>query len=199
VNLTDLQKLVRQGEGQHLEFKRKANHPEKIIREVVAFANSGGGTLLIGVDDDSSVYGVKFPDEVEYERIRINSKRAVLAYHIQAGEQLPFSVVFKEEEKLKRTVYVRVADMTVRATWEMLQVLKQTHKEQGIQFEYGEDERKLIKFAEATDQFRMQDVRQQLRMGRKRASRLLITLVCAGVLSIHPTKDGDIFKRVLEG
>jgi predicted HTH transcriptional regulator len=49
--------LVRKGEGATLEFKLKSNHPEKIVREVVAFANSQGGLLLIGVGDDKSIPG----------------------------------------------------------------------------------------------------------------------------------------------
>ncbi|MDZ7649627.1 MAG: ATP-binding protein [Cytophagales bacterium] len=47
----------------HLEFKRKAAYPEKIVRELIAFANTEGGTLLVGVDDDKSIPGVKYPDE----------------------------------------------------------------------------------------------------------------------------------------
>ena len=52
-----LRRLVSQGEGQHLEFKRKASYPDKIVRELIAFANSQGGTLLVGVDDDKSKIG----------------------------------------------------------------------------------------------------------------------------------------------
>ena len=40
----DLRKLVRQGEGHHLEFKRKATNPEKVICEMIAFANTLGGS-----------------------------------------------------------------------------------------------------------------------------------------------------------
>ncbi len=58
----ELQRLVAEGEGHQLEFKRKASHPEKNVREI-AFANSEGGTILIGVDDDGALAGVKYPDE----------------------------------------------------------------------------------------------------------------------------------------
>ena len=51
MTFTELKQLVRRGEGQYLEFKKKADHPDKIVREMVAFANSGGGELLLGVDD----------------------------------------------------------------------------------------------------------------------------------------------------
>ncbi len=63
VHLRELKKLVSEGEGIQLEFKRKASYPEKIVRELIAFANTEGGTLLIGVDDDGSVPGVKYPEE----------------------------------------------------------------------------------------------------------------------------------------
>lgn len=63
VHLRELRKLASEGEGIQLEFKRKASHPEKIVRELIAFANTEGGTLLIGVDDDGSIPGVKYPDE----------------------------------------------------------------------------------------------------------------------------------------
>ncbi|MCC6835531.1 MAG: ATP-binding protein, partial [Cytophagales bacterium] len=62
-NFFTIKKLALEGEGLHLEFKRKAAHPEKIVRELIAFANTAGGTLLIGVDDDGSIPGVKYPDE----------------------------------------------------------------------------------------------------------------------------------------
>ena len=61
--LSQLRKLVAQGEGQQLEFKKKAAHPEKIVRELIAFANTEGGILLIGVDDDKTISGVKYPEE----------------------------------------------------------------------------------------------------------------------------------------
>ena len=62
----ELKKLVLNGESQFLEFKKKADHPEKIVREMVAFANSEGGTLLIGVDDRGNISGLPFPDEDTY-------------------------------------------------------------------------------------------------------------------------------------
>ena len=47
----DLTDLLRQPEGKTLEFKRDLTSPAPILRTVVAFANTAGGTILIGVDD----------------------------------------------------------------------------------------------------------------------------------------------------
>lgn len=69
-----LKELVRQGEGKHIEFKLKSNHPEKIVREIVAFANTNGGHLLIGIGDDRSIQGLKYIDEDEYLLVRAIEK-----------------------------------------------------------------------------------------------------------------------------
>ncbi len=55
---------IKQGEGQHLDFKHSINDSKKIARSLVAFANSkGGGSLLIGVKDNGSIRGVASDEE----------------------------------------------------------------------------------------------------------------------------------------
>lgn len=59
MNLAALLKLP---EGKTLEFKRELSSPIGVLRTLVAFANTAGGTLLIGVDDGTAhVRGVKDP------------------------------------------------------------------------------------------------------------------------------------------
>ncbi len=59
---TNLISEIRSGEGQHREFKRKIDNLESLAGECVAFANSGGGTVYIGVEDDGSLVGLKNSD-----------------------------------------------------------------------------------------------------------------------------------------
>jgi len=40
-------------EGKTLEFKRDISSPKNILKTLVAFANTAGGRLLIGIEDDS--------------------------------------------------------------------------------------------------------------------------------------------------
>lgn len=47
----DINALLASPEGKTLEFKRDLSSPEGIIRSVVAFANTAGGTIVIGVED----------------------------------------------------------------------------------------------------------------------------------------------------
>ena len=62
----DLAHLLVQSEGKTLEFKRDLSSLKRILRTVVAFANTSGGTLLIGVDDTThDVRGVRNAREEE--------------------------------------------------------------------------------------------------------------------------------------
>jgi predicted HTH transcriptional regulator len=54
--------LLQRHEGKTLEFKRDLSSPVNVLRTIVAFANSAGGVLLIGVEDESrNVKGVESP------------------------------------------------------------------------------------------------------------------------------------------
>lgn len=63
--------LRSRGEGQHIEFMR--SFPEQardLGKEIAAFASSGGGRILIGVEDDGSLYGVPaFEDAAERDQL----------------------------------------------------------------------------------------------------------------------------------
>jgi nucleoside 2-deoxyribosyltransferase len=58
----EIRQLLRQGEGPHVELKTRFTGDRLIARHVSAFANSGGGTLIIGVSDKGEVLGLE-PDE----------------------------------------------------------------------------------------------------------------------------------------
>lgn len=60
--------LLLEPEGKQLEFKRDLSSPLNVLKTLVAFANSAGGRLVIGVDDARQVVGVADP-LAEEERI----------------------------------------------------------------------------------------------------------------------------------
>ncbi len=61
-----LEDLLRQHEGKTLEFKRDLSSPAPALKTMVAFANSAGGRLVVGVEDRSrAVIGVKAPLDLE--------------------------------------------------------------------------------------------------------------------------------------
>lgn len=66
MTLDHLRRLVARGEGQTIEFKRRVPSPDRLAKEVIAFANSSGGQLLLGVTDDGRIVGVKDSEEEEF-------------------------------------------------------------------------------------------------------------------------------------
>jgi flagellar motor protein MotB len=79
MTIPDFIRLVKTGEGSYLEFKRTISSPEKVAREISAFANTRGGILLIGVNDNKSVVGVEsfYEEEMALEK--------ALAIPLQSG------------------------------------------------------------------------------------------------------------------
>jgi ATP-dependent DNA helicase RecG len=63
--VVDIEKILRQGEGISIEFKKsKEEIPQNLFETVCAFLNRNGGTLLLGVKDDKTIEGVN-PEKAE--------------------------------------------------------------------------------------------------------------------------------------
>src|SRR5260221_14767064 len=73
MNFHDVDLLIEEGEGFTVEFKRRISSPEKIARTLISFANTKGGTILFGVDDDGSIVGVE-SEKSEIELIETAGK-----------------------------------------------------------------------------------------------------------------------------
>ncbi|SDL79552.1 AlbA family DNA-binding domain-containing protein [Siphonobacter aquaeclarae] len=209
MDLKALKELVRQGENERLEFKLKATHPEKIIREVVAFANTVGGTLLVGVGDDKSIPGLKFADddefilcralekhcfpEIEYtlERVPVAEDREVLVFRIPKSDRRPHHVSLEPEGEKK--TYVRVNDRSIQASKEVRQILKWENRARDVKFNYGRKEQVLMKYLDENPGITVEDFSRIAHIPLWMASKTLITLTLANVLSVKPDETADRF------
>src|SRR3954462_6161488 len=68
---TELMRLVRGGEDTYLELKVKLSNPERIAQGIVALANTGGGVIVFGVNDQLRVEGLDDSESVRDELVRI--------------------------------------------------------------------------------------------------------------------------------
>jgi predicted HTH transcriptional regulator len=86
----DLLDALRRPESKTLEFKRDLSSPEGFLRTVVAFANTSGGVVLVGVEDRSRrVRGVADPFALE-ERIASLISDSIAPRLLPDLEVLPF-------------------------------------------------------------------------------------------------------------
>lgn len=210
MTLEELKRLVARGEGRHLEFKRRVPKPERIAKEVVAFANSGGGHLLLGVDDDGTVVGVRDSEEEEFslrralgmncrptvkwrsERIPITSKRDVIIVTVPDSPRKPHFIVINVEDG-SGPAYVRIDDMSVEASPESVSLMRNEHSGDGVRFEFGETELLLMRYLEQYGRVTVDGFAQIADLDRDDAGKLLVTLTRAGVLDQHREARGDFY------
>lgn len=175
------------------EFKRE--YTPNINKTVVAFANTSGGTLYIGIADDGSLVGIDDIDAtmlkisnsiresikpdvtlfVDYEQDTITGK-AVIKVIVQKGTSCPYYLANKGIRP--EGVYVRQGASSVPATeTAILRMIKETDGER------YEDVRSLnqdLTFTEAELQFNIQNVsfsqNQQKTLGLMNASGIYTSL-----------------------
>ena len=59
MTVKQLQDFIKQGESQSIELKQAASSAKDLAREIAAFANTCGGTLIMGVNDSGRIIGVR--------------------------------------------------------------------------------------------------------------------------------------------
>lgn len=210
MTIHELKAQVNAGEGERLEFKKKVAFPEKIVREIVAFANTYGGDLLIGVDDNGSISGLKFADEEQFEMERairnfcrpmikykseiipVSEKKSVIRYTIYESVRKPHYVI--ENGEGKKRAYVRVQDRSIQASREMREILKRSRKKKDIKFNYGDKETILMRYLEQHKQITVSRFAEITGLSKYIASQTLVLLSLANVLKVIPREKEDYFK-----
>lgn len=205
--IQQLRNLVAQGEGPTLEFKRKVSQPEKVVREMIAFANSGGGVLLVGIADDGSIPGLKYPEgesHVISEALKkvtpelplhetfipLGGSRTVLQYKIHDSLRKPH---FMNSADNSRDCFVRVKDKSIKASRELREIMKRKQQPRDIHFRYGDHERILMKHLEVHQAITLKEFMLVSGLKRFIASKKLVLLVLANVLRVIPSEKGDLF------
>jgi ATP-dependent DNA helicase RecG len=112
----ELKQIIQQGEGYNLEFKQAIpSKASDLAKELCAFANASGGTILVGIDDKGGIVGVNISNSIRSEvqqvvnlldprldihisEIQLNNK-IILCLKCNDGPQKPYAV--------SGTIYVR--------------------------------------------------------------------------------------------
>ncbi len=75
MNLVELGERIARWEGLHTEFKEWPVHPDDLAASLVAFANTDGGQLILGVSESREIKGVQDPDRVarDVDNVAVNN------------------------------------------------------------------------------------------------------------------------------
>ncbi len=211
----ELRDLIAGGESSTVEFKRKFTSAEKFAREIIAFANTAGGYLIIGVDDDGAIVGVQSEKEIvelvevarhyitpdldlETEIVEIEFLDVVVV-HIPNSARKPHRLISDDptERPHERKAFIRQGENSVTASKEMTKILAgQNPDAPPITLSIGDRERRLFTYLERYGKATVNDFARLVNISKRRASQILVKLVRAGVLHIHTDNGGDFYTLV---
>ena len=209
----DVNLLIDEGEGFTIEFKRRISSPEKIARTLISFANTKGGTILFGVDDDGSVVGVE-SEKSEVELIEMAGRdfcdppiqprleivafdgKDVIVCHIPESVSKPhyFLGELDRHNGVNTRVYIRINDKTMMASKEVVRILaNENPNAPPLKVAIGENERRLFQYLEREERITVRKFGRLVNISDRRASRILVQLVRAGVIRIHTHEKEEFF------
>jgi len=205
--------LIEGGESLTVEFKQRFSTHEKIAKELIAFANTRGGYLFIGIDDDGSIYGIdgekadagliketaeKYcepPIDCELIDFEIDRKE-ILIVKVNESMRKPHRIqdYFPGLDLNNAEVYVRINDKSVPAGKEMIKILQaQSSGAKLVNYSISKDERLVFEYLESHDTICVEELCRHANVSHRRASRTLIKMVRANLLLIHQKENGDSF------
>ena len=205
MNFHDVNAIIEEGEGFTVEFKRRISSAEKIARTIISFANTKGGTILFGVDDDGSIVGVE-SEKSEVELIEMAARdfcdpvisctidivafdgRDVVVCHVPESRSKPHYYLGDPDRANgdNTRVYIRVNDNTIMASREVVRILADENPDAPpLKVAIGENEKRLFQYLEANERITARQFGRLVNISDRRASRILVRLVRAGVIRIH--------------
>ncbi|MCU7513826.1 MAG: ATP-binding protein [Ignavibacteria bacterium] len=209
----ELLQLIEEGENLHCEFKLRFSSHEKIAKEMIAFANTKGGYMIFGIDDDKTVVGVQSekgeaelikeaasqycepPVKFSLEYIDLNNKEIVVA-GIPESDEKPHRLqdYLPELDITKAQVYVRVNDKSMLASKEMVRILRaDAQKTELVKYVVGSNEKIVFDYLDKNETINVKLLSRLANISERRASRTLVKLVRARMLLIHTKDNGEEF------
>lgn len=206
MTLNHLFQLIAKGEGETLDFKKTISSASKIAKTMSAFANHKGGRLLVGVNDNGTISGVRSEDEkymldlaaqfyckpeitlelIEWEM----GDKSVIECIIPEGKDKPY---YAKDEEGKWWVHIRVKDKSLLASKVVVDVLKRSTQQTDTFIKYTKHEEGLMQYLNKNERVTLKQLCKLLNISRWRAQRMLINLVSAGVIRNHTTEKEEFF------
>jgi predicted HTH transcriptional regulator len=213
----DLLQLIEEGESGHCEFKRKFSSSEKIAREIMAFANTHGGFILFGIDDDRQVVGVESekseaelitdaaqkhiepPVDINIQYINLHDKEIVVV-EVPESDNKPHRLQDYQNDFdiTKAIVCIRVNDKSVQASKEMMRIMRAQAGNMTLKkYVLGDNEKNVFKYLEAYERITVKELSNLVNISERRASRTLVKMVRANLLAIHIKDNGEEYFTAL--
>ena len=201
-----LLQLIRQGEGQQLDFKKTISSAQKIAKSLVAFANTDGGRLLIGVRDNGTVCGCQHEEELHMiegaasffcrpevpfsSRMHKAREGMVTEIYIPRSPDKPHYALSEDDRWL---VYQRVGDQNQLASKTMLDIMRREAEADGAIIEFSHLEKALLHYLDQHPRITLKEYMKLVNISKRRANRIVVELAHAGMILVHTTEKDEYF------
>lgn len=202
-----LKKLITEGENQQLDFKYAITDSKKIARTLVAFANSDGGKLLIGVRDNGSIAGVRSDEELYMvdtaahlfcrpeiiftTRQHTTGGKTILEVDVLKGDKRPYQA---KDEEGNWITYFRNNDQNLVANKVLLQVWKKEEKKRGVMVKFSNAENTLMDYLVHNGSITLSKFRKIAKISGYKAESILANLIIFKVLVMKASDKGFTYE-----
>lgn len=202
----DLLKMIAEGEHQQQDFKYCINDSRKIAISLVAFANTDGGRLLLGVRDNGSIAGVSSEEEYYmaeaaaklYSKLAVpfrfhvwkSEGKNVLEINIQKSENRPHTA---QDNNGKWLAYIRIGDQNILAPKILLDVWRQQKNPQGVHIRFTDEEQRILSFLDSGVRISLSQLVKKTQLSKWKLEKLLAKLIVVGVVKMDNTETGPLF------
>ena len=202
--------LISKGEHQQQDFKFAINDTRKIAKTLVAFANTDGGTLLLGVKDNGVIVGVKSDEEIYmiesaaslYSKPAVSfsakqwsvNGRMVVETIIPKSIEMPH---FAQDYDGKWLAYIRQHDENFLVNNVWLRVIERKNSKEGAQFIFSHKERFLLNYLEEEDRINFAKFCKLAHVPYQIAEDILVNFIVWDLIEMVFDK-GKIFYKLKE-
>ena len=191
-----------------MDFKFEISDSKKIARSLVAFANTDGGRLLVGVKDNGAIAGVRSDEEVHMIQAAAEMyclppvKYMTEEWEINGKTVLEVIIPKDTKEKHKAPdsqgdykVFVRVKDENLVADPILLKVWKYQKNKQFTKVSFSEPETALLHYLSEHQTITLSEFLELTPIiNKRRAETILINFILIGTIKMTMTSQGTYFE-----
>jgi predicted HTH transcriptional regulator len=204
--LHHITKLVAEGEHQQLDFKFEIADAHKIARTLVAFANTDGGRLLVGVKDNGALAGVRSEEEyymveaaakmycdppVDFSVKEWNlNKKTILEVIIPKSSKRPH---YAQLQDGTWKAYHRVKDQNFIVNRILMRVWKKENAPRGVFLKFTDAEKFLLDELEKNGSVTLSKFMRMAGISRNKAESILVKFILLRMLQMHFSENLTFF------
>lgn len=203
----ELLERIRMGENTHQDFKHSITDSRKIARSLSAFANTEGGSLLIGVKDNGKIVGIRSDEEYYMiesaagiycrPELAVTPKiwrfegKTVLEALVEESRSKPHYVLESDGSK---NAYVRLNDQNIKANQVLRKVWEIQKQKKDRLVRYSDAEKSLFNILKEKEKISLSFFKRKSMLSNKIAVRTLANMLVFGLIEMELGETQTNFK-----